>query len=55
MNHEYVADRTGLGTEQREAYDRGNGAPDGLLIAPAAGLLDADAPETALRRDAARR
>ncbi|MDQ1708956.1 MAG: hypothetical protein QOG49_341 [Frankiaceae bacterium] len=67
-------------TEQRETYDRGNGAtillydvsrgtvllsrqfrfpvyvnghPDGLLIETAAGLLDDDEPETAIRREAA--
>lgn len=66
-------------TEQRETYDRGNGAtillydlerrtvlitrqfrypayvndhPDGMLIETAAGLLDADDPETAIRREA---
>jgi nudix-type nucleoside diphosphatase (YffH/AdpP family) len=66
-------------TEQRETYDRGNGAtillydttratvllsrqfrfpayvnghPDGLLIETAAGLLDDDEPETAIRREA---
>ena len=65
--------------EQRETYDRGNGAtillydpvrrtvlltrqfrypayanghPDGMLIEAAAGLLDADAPEVAIRREA---
>jgi nudix-type nucleoside diphosphatase (YffH/AdpP family) len=64
--------------EQRETYDRGNGAtillydpdratvllsrqfrypayvnahPDGMLIETAAGLLDADDPETAIRRE----
>lgn len=67
-------------TEQRETYDRGNGAtillydrdrgavlltrqfrypayvndhPDGMLIEAAAGLLDADTPETAIRRETA--
>src|SRR5579875_1599262 len=67
-------------TEQRETYDRGDGAaillveperrtvlltrqfrypvyvndhPDGMLIEAAAGLLDADDPETAIRREAA--
>jgi nudix-type nucleoside diphosphatase (YffH/AdpP family) len=67
-------------TEQRETYDRGNGAtmllhdverrtvlltrqfrypvyvnghPDGLLIEAAAGLLDDDAPEVAVRREVA--
>jgi nudix-type nucleoside diphosphatase (YffH/AdpP family) len=66
-------------TEQRETYDRGNGAtlllydrerrtvlltrqfrfpvyvnghPDGLLIEAAAGLLDDDSPEVAVRREA---
>ncbi|WP_350347945.1 NUDIX domain-containing protein [Agromyces sp. G08B096] len=66
-------------TEERETYDRGDGAtillydvdartvvltrqfrfpayvnehPDGLLIETAAGLLDADDPETAIRREA---
>lgn len=66
-------------TEQRETYDRGNGAtillydlvrgtvlltrqfrypvyvndhPDGLLIEAAAGLLDEDDPQTAIRREA---
>jgi nudix-type nucleoside diphosphatase (YffH/AdpP family) len=65
--------------QQRETYDRGNGAtillynvvratvlltrqfrfpvyvndhPDGMLIETAAGLLDADDPETAIRREA---
>jgi nudix-type nucleoside diphosphatase (YffH/AdpP family) len=65
-------------TEQRETYDRGNGAgillydqdrrtvllirqfrfpayvnehPDGMLIETAAGLLDGDDPETAIRRE----
>ncbi|MEY9966136.1 nudix-type nucleoside diphosphatase (YffH/AdpP family) [Streptacidiphilus sp. MAP12-16] len=67
-------------TEQRETYDRGNGAtvllydtrrgtvlltrqfrypayanghPDGMLLETAAGLLDQDAPEIAIRREAA--
>lgn len=67
-------------TQQRETYDRGNGAaillydaargtvlltrqfrfpvyvnghPDGLLIEAAAGLLDDDDPETAVRRETA--
>jgi nudix-type nucleoside diphosphatase (YffH/AdpP family) len=66
-------------TEQRETYDRGNGAaillynlaratvllsrqfrypayvnghPDGMLIEAAAGLLDGDDPQTAVRREA---
>jgi nudix-type nucleoside diphosphatase (YffH/AdpP family) len=66
-------------TEQRETYDRGNGAtillydverrtvlltrqfrypvyvnghPDGMLIEAAAGLLDDDEPEAAIRREA---
>lgn len=66
-------------TQERETYDRGNGAtillydaarstvllsrqfrfpvyanghPDGMLIETAAGLLDDDAPETAIRREA---
>lgn len=65
-------------TQQRETYDRGNGAvilpydagrrvvlltrqfrfpayvndhPDGMLIEAAAGLLDGDDPETAIRRE----
>ena len=65
-------------TQQRETYDRGNGAtillhdvdrrtvlltrqfrypayvndhPDGLLVEAAAGLLDGDDPETAIRRE----
>jgi nudix-type nucleoside diphosphatase (YffH/AdpP family) len=73
------SDRTWT-TQQRETYDRGNGAtillydphhrtvlltrqfrypayvndhPDGLLIETAAGLLDDDDPETAIRREAA--
>ncbi|MEU8324218.1 NUDIX domain-containing protein [Nonomuraea sp. NPDC048881] len=67
-------------TQQRETYDRGNGAtvllynparrtvlltrqfrypayvnghPDGMLLETAAGLLDDDAPEEAIRREAA--
>jgi nudix-type nucleoside diphosphatase (YffH/AdpP family) len=67
-------------TQQRETYDRGNGAvvlpydaergcvlltrqfrypayvnghPDGMLIEAAAGLLDADDPPTAIRRESA--
>ncbi|MCJ1714597.1 NUDIX domain-containing protein [Curtobacterium sp. VKM Ac-2922] len=66
-------------TQQRETYDRGNGAtillfdrsrgtvllsrqfrfpayvndhPDGMLVETAAGLLDEDDPETAIRREA---
>jgi len=66
-------------TQQRETYDRGNGAtillynlarktvlltrqfrypayvnghPDGMLIETAAGLLDGDDPQTAIRREA---
>jgi nudix-type nucleoside diphosphatase (YffH/AdpP family) len=66
-------------TQQRETYDRGNGAtillydlgartvvltrqfrfpvyvndhPDGMLIEAAAGLLDGDSPEDAIRREA---
>src|ERR1700742_570744 len=66
-------------TEQRETYDRGNGAaillydsarrtvllirqfrfpayvndhPDGMLVEVAAGLLDGDQPEAAIRREA---
>jgi nudix-type nucleoside diphosphatase (YffH/AdpP family) len=66
-------------TQQRETYDRGNGAtvllydlatrtvlltrqfrypayvnghPDGMLVETAAGLLDDDAPEIAIRREA---
>lgn len=74
-------DRSGRwSTQQREAYDRGNGAtvllidwdrrkvlltrqfrvpaylnghPDGMLIETAAGLLDDDDAETAIRREAA--
>jgi len=67
-------------TQQRETYDRGNGAtillydlatetvlltrqlrypayvndhPDGMLVETAAGLLDDDAPDVAIRREAA--
>ncbi|MGG8408943.1 NUDIX domain-containing protein [Streptomyces sp. 12297] len=67
-------------TQQRETYDRGNGAvvlpydtargrvlltrqfrypayvnghPDGMLVEAAAGLLDADDPQTAIRRESA--
>jgi len=70
----------GVETQQRETYDRGNGAtillydparntvlltrqfrypayvnahPTGMLIETAAGLLDDDAPEVAIRREAA--
>ena len=74
-------DATGtVSTQQRETYDRGNGAtvllydpdrrtvlltrqfrypvyvndhPDGMLVETAAGLLDDDDPETAIRREAA--
>ena len=69
-----------LESQQRETYDRGNGAtvllydrerrtvlltrqfrfpvyvnghPDGMLVETAAGLLDDDDPETAIRREAA--
>ena len=73
-------DRTGTwSTQQRETYDRGNGAvillynthrqtvllgrqfrypayvndhPDGMLIECAAGLLEGDDPESAIRREA---
>ncbi|MEV5721102.1 NUDIX domain-containing protein [Amycolatopsis mediterranei] len=84
----YVLRRTTFGyqhgdgrwtTEQRETYDRGNGAtvllydleggtvlltrqfrypvyvndhPDGMFVETAAGLLEADDPETAIRREA---
>lgn len=77
---EYRDDRGEWATQQRETYDRGNGAtvllydearrtvlltrqfrfpvyvnghPDGMLIETAAGLLDDDDPETAIRREAA--
>ena len=70
----------GWETQQREPYDRGNGAavlpydtergcvlltrqfrypayvndhPDGMLVEAAAGLLDADDPPTAIRRESA--
>lgn len=74
-------DRRGAwSTQQRETYDRGNGAvillynverrtlllgrqfryavyvnehPDGMLVECAAGLLDGDDPESAIRREAA--
>nr|WP_277348520.1 NUDIX domain-containing protein [Planctomonas sp. JC2975] len=74
-----IRGRNGLwSTQQRETYDRGNGAtillydptrgtvlltrqfrfpvyvndhPDGMLIETAAGLLDEDDPETAIRRE----
>jgi nudix-type nucleoside diphosphatase (YffH/AdpP family) len=77
---EYRDDRGEWSTQQRETYDRGNGAtvllydaqrrtvlltrqfrfpvyvnghPDGMLIETAAGLLDEDDAETAIRREAA--
>jgi nudix-type nucleoside diphosphatase (YffH/AdpP family) len=77
---EYQDDRGKWSTQQRETYDRGNGAtvllydaqrrtvlltrqfrfpvyvnghPDGMLIETAAGLLDEDDAETAIRREAA--
>jgi nudix-type nucleoside diphosphatase (YffH/AdpP family) len=76
---EYRGDDGSWTTQQRETYDRGNGAtvllhdparrtvlltrqfrypvyvndhPDGMLIECAAGLLDDDDPETAMRREA---
>lgn len=76
---EYRTDAGEWMTQQRETYDRGNGAtvllydadartvlltrqfrypvyvnghPDGMLIECAAGLLDDDDPETAMRREA---
>jgi len=77
---DYQDDAGAWSTQQRETYDRGNGAtvllydaarrvvlltrqfrfpvyvndhPDGMLIETAAGLLDDDDPETAIRREAA--
>lgn len=77
---QYQGDDGTWQTQQRETYDRGNGAtvllydperqtvlltrqfrfpvyvndhPDGMLIETAAGLLDDDDPETAIRREAA--
>jgi nudix-type nucleoside diphosphatase (YffH/AdpP family) len=77
---DYQGDDGEWSTQQRETYDRGNGAtvllydaarrtvlltrqfrfpvyvnghPDGMLIEAAAGLLDDDDPETAIRREAA--
>jgi nudix-type nucleoside diphosphatase (YffH/AdpP family) len=77
---EYQDAKGDWSTQQRETYDRGNGAtvllyepdrrtvlltrqfrfpvyanghPDGMLIEAAAGLLDEDDPETAIRREAA--
>jgi nudix-type nucleoside diphosphatase (YffH/AdpP family) len=77
--YDYRDARGGWSTQQRETYDRGNGAtillhdvtratvllsrqfrfpvyvnghPDGMLIETAAGLLDDDDPETAIRREA---
>jgi nudix-type nucleoside diphosphatase (YffH/AdpP family) len=76
---EYRGDAGEWTTQQRETYDRGNGAtvllydprqrtvlltrqfrypvyvndhPDGMLVETAAGLLDDDDPETAVRREA---
>ncbi|MGP3534724.1 NUDIX domain-containing protein [Microbacterium sp. RD1] len=76
---EYLGDDGVWQTQQRETYDRGNGAtvllydqaartvlltrqfrypvyvndhPDGMLLETAAGLLDDDDPETAMRREA---
>jgi nudix-type nucleoside diphosphatase (YffH/AdpP family) len=76
---DYLGDDGRWTTQQRETYDRGNGAtvllydprartvlltrqfrypvyvndhPDGMLIETAAGLLDDDDPETAMRREA---
>ena len=76
---DYQDDAGEWSTQQRETYDRGNGAtvllydaarrvvlltrqfrfpvyvndhPDGMLIETAAGLLDDDDPETAIRREA---
>ena len=77
---EYTDAAGTVSTQQRETYDRGNGAtvllyepdrrtvlltrqfrypvyvndhPDGMLVETAAGLLDDDDPETAIRREAA--
>ncbi|GAA1938545.1 NUDIX domain-containing protein [Microbacterium aoyamense] len=77
---EYRAPSGAWETQQRETYDRGNGAtvllydparrtvlltrqfrypvyvndhPDGMLVETAAGLLDDDHPEAAIRREAA--
>ena len=77
---EYRDASGGWSRQQRETYDRGNGAtvllydrdrrtvlltrqfrfpvyvnghPDGMLVETAAGLLDDDDPETAIRREAA--
>ena len=77
---EYRTDDGTVEVQQRETYDRGNGAtillydrarrtvlltrqfrfpayvnghPDGMLLETAAGLLDDDDPETAIRREAA--
>jgi len=77
---EYTDASGEVSTQQRETYDRGNGAtvllydlerrnvlltrqfryavyvndhPDGMLVETAAGLLDDDDPETAIRREAA--
>ncbi|MFH8249265.1 NUDIX domain-containing protein [Microbacterium sp. B2969] len=77
---EYTDAAGSTSTQQRETYDRGNGAtallydadrrtvlltrqfrypvyvndhPDGMLVETAAGLLDDDDPETAIRREAA--
>lgn len=76
---DYLTDAGEWATQQRETYDRGNGAtvllydpvartvlltrqfrypvyvnehPDGMLVETAAGLLDDDDPETAMRREA---
>lgn len=76
---DYRGDDGQWSTQQRETYDRGNGAtillydpdrrtvlltlqfrypvyvnghPDGMLLETAAGLLDDDDPETAIRREA---
>jgi nudix-type nucleoside diphosphatase (YffH/AdpP family) len=77
---EYTDASGAVSTQERETYDRGNGAtvllydpeqrtvlltrqfrypvyvndhPDGMLVETAAGLLDDDDPETAIRREAA--